>query len=73
MQLVEPSHQLQVLLGFGAWLVVVGRAADLQQFALASNARFVLFLDQRSSSGERPNCLHFFLSQSRSTVNWPIF
>ena len=72
-QFVEPAHQFQVLFALGAWLVVVGRPTDLQQFALASNTRLVLPLDQRSSSGDRPNCLHFFLSQSRSTVSWPIF
>jgi hypothetical protein len=73
MQFVEPSHQLQVLFGLGAWLVVVGRSTDLQQFALASNARLFVRFDQRSSLGDRPNCLHFFFNQSRSTVNWPIF
>src|SRR5690606_20747427 len=72
-QLVQQTHQRQVLLALRARLVVVSAAADTQQFALVTNARLFDLLDQFSSRSDRPSCLDFFLSQSRSTVNWPIF
>src|SRR5262245_21807111 len=72
MQLVEVTHEPQVLFGFRTRLVVIGRSTDIQQFALPTDARLVQRFDQRSSSSDSPNCLHFFLSQFRSTVSWPI-
>jgi hypothetical protein len=41
MQLVEPPHELQVLVGLGTRFVVVGGSTDLQQFALATDARLL--------------------------------
>src|SRR5262249_114261 len=72
-QLVELAHELEVLLRLRARLVVVGRPTDVQQFALVTDAWLGQGFDPRSSLSGRPNSFHFFLSQSKSTVSWPIF
>ena len=68
-QLVEPAHQHQVLLALGHRLVIEAAARDAGQLALLAQTQFGAWLDQISPDRYRPSCLHFFLSQSASTVS----
>ena len=69
MQLVQPPHQRQVLRALGHRLVVERAARDPHQLALPSYAQFCTWRHQVLPRPHNPNCLHFFLSQSPSTVS----
>src|SRR5213596_2397454 len=73
MQLVQPPHQGEVLRTLGHRFVIESAARNADQLALPLQAQFGAWLDQLLPAAYRPSCLHFFLSQSTSTLNWPIF
>src|ERR1017187_1867241 len=72
-QLVQPPHQGKILRGLHHRLVLEPAARDPHQLALPSYAQFGTWHHQVLPEAYSPNCLHFFLSQSASTVSWPIF
>src|SRR5258706_2258383 len=73
MHLNEQLHQRQVPLGLRHRFVVEPAARDPDQFALPTEAQLFAWRNQFLPRDYRPNCLHFFLSQSTSTLSCPIF
>ena len=69
MQLVQPSHQAQVLLRLRAAPVIIAAPAQVQQLALVPHADLRVGANEFVQACQRPSCLDFFLSQSRSTVS----
>ena len=72
MQLIDPPHQLQVLLRDRARRVVHAAAIEVQKFTLSLHGQLPFPVDHLRplGPGKRPSA---FAKKSRSTVSSPIF